>query len=133
MCCILQAEELDVSGVIEEIKIAYSSLNWIGINTADLKNEADTALSFAKSKDINGLADFNKTNRMRRRKPKKLAENPDSAVTVDISQYYSKKIIAVLGTMLLLLREKYDNVESFCKTSFDLLDQKNSQNHPMDL
>ena len=98
-----------------------------------MKNEVDTALSFAKSIDINGLADFNKTNRMRRRKPKKLDENPDSAVTVDIPQHYAKKIIAVLGTMLLLLKEKYDNVESSCKTFFDLLDQKNSQNHLMDL
>ena len=133
MCCILQAEERNVSGDIEEIKIAYSSPNWIRINTEDLKNEVDTALSFAKSIDINGLADFNKTNRMRRRKPKKLDENPDSVVTVDISQYYAKKIIAVLGTMLFLLREKYDNVESSCKTFFDLLDQKVSQNHPMDL
>ena len=85
MCCILQAEERNVSGDIEEIKIAYSSPNWIRINTEDLKNEVDTALSFAKSIDISGLADFNKTNRMRRRKPKKLDENPDSAVTVDLS------------------------------------------------
>ena len=62
-------------------------------------HEADAALAFAKSIDINGLADFNKLYR-RKKKRKRLDENPYSAAVLDIYRYYAKEIIPVLCTML---------------------------------
>ena len=114
MCNTLQVEEIDVSGATEEMKIAYSSLNTIRSNTENLKNEVDAALAFAKSMDTDDLSDFNEVRR-RRRMPKRFDENPDSTVVLDIYQYYSKEIIAVLNTMLSVIREKYENVESSFK------------------
>ena len=109
MCNTLQVEEIDVSGATEEMKIAYSLLNTIRSNTENLKNEVD-----AKSMDTDDLSDFNEARR-RRRMPKRFDENPDSTVVLDIYQYYSKEIIAVLNAMLSVIREKYENVESSFK------------------
>ena len=105
------------------MKISYSSLNGIRNNTEDLKNEVDAALAFAKSMNIDGLTGFNKMHR-RRRKPKRLDENPDSVVVLNIYRYYAKETIAVLDTVLSVLRGKYENVESSLKPFPDVLDPK---------
>ena len=68
MCDALQAEELDLSGAIEEM------------------NEVNAALAFAKFMNIDGLADFNKVHR-RRRNPKRLDENLDSEFVLGIYRY----------------------------------------------
>ena len=68
MCDALQAEELDLSGAIEEM------------------NEVNAALAFAKFMNIDGLADFNKVHR-RRRNLKRLDENLDSEFVLGIYRY----------------------------------------------
>ena len=105
------------------MKISYSSLNGIRNNTEDLKNEVDAALAF------DGLTGFNKMHR-RRRKPKILDENPDSVVVLNIYRYYAKETIAVLDTVLSVLRGKYENVESSLKPFPDVLDPKNDTLSP---
>ena len=113
------------------MKISYLTLNGIRNNTKDLKNEIDAALAFAKSMNIDGLTDFNKMHR-RRRKPKRLDENPDFTVVLNIYRYYAKETIAVLDAMLSVLRGKYEDVESLLKPFFDVLDPKITHYHLID-
>ena len=68
MCDALQAEELDISGAVEEM------------------NEVNAALAFVKFMNIDGLADFNKVQR-RRRNSKRFDENLDSEFVLGIYRY----------------------------------------------
>ena len=122
----LQKEQLDVSGAIKVMESTQNMLERIKNDTDGQKNQIDGALNFANSLGVNGVEEFNKIHRIRKKTIRyEDSHTPDTSSSSDentIHSYYSKEMNTVLETMLSILDSKCKNIKSSFKPFHVVLD-----------
>lgn len=91
---LLEAEKLNIIDAMQLIESTVKSFQEIN-DEKNIDASVQSAASFAKNCNVEPEKDFNKHHR-RRLKPKKIDENPETAVVIDFSQFYRKEFKTLL-------------------------------------
>ena len=105
---VLQSEELNINDAMTIMDATLETLKSINSKSEDVNAVIDAAISFANSKGLDPISDFQRHHR-RKQPPLRIDDNPGSLAAFDMHTFYPRKFKTVLDTQISFLSEVYLN------------------------
>ena len=101
----LQREELNIIEAVEMTQATITSLERINGDEMAMTSKITAAKEYSKKLDVDAEADFARHHRTRRL-PRRLDENPETTVVLDLYQFFRKEFKSVMDILVTQFREK---------------------------